>query len=413
MQVTTNFNLNQDNNQDLQAIVARGRAILNGDIVIGTPGQTFTREEILEQASWIGSDYDPDIFDWDVFYRELSLPESEPTGFEKRYQTANKRRLMQIQDRRAEALDYESSIKPHSKEEMIKHRENCACGTYNRVFIAGEWTRNEWKCDVCPKCRKALAKLFVRAIQERMGLYVGPAPEKTPDHGEYAKPLEELEPGLSALLVESAEERRQLNRELRESGTPANSWPIEDPHDRRREKFLFLIASTDYLPVWEVFTDEMIDELLIGATGRRAGKIHGGVIPASKTELKNQYREPRPFEVVKPELDANGQPVDPDIFQLTIPVVIGDAELPDVVCDIEVTNRESLEAAHRQIYWKTLAAYHLHDFVILDVYHNSKMYTRYSTLPLMIERFNERQAEIRAKQRVKTKSGVDLTPLYE
>jgi hypothetical protein len=132
----------------------------------------------------------------------------------------------------------------------------------------------------------------------------------------------------------------------------------------------------------------------LGAEGKRSS---GKLLPGIK-KLEQRYREALPFEVVMPELDDEGQPVDEDIFYIDLPDIGTNEKLPGVIIDFEVTDRDSLQAAILAIHaeqWRILGR---RGDVNYGVCVHKRFYTRYSTLPQLIEQFNANQARLKAKK---------------
>jgi hypothetical protein len=141
-------------------------------------------------------------------------------------------------------------------------------------------------------------------------------------------------------------------------------------------------------------TDHRIGLWVKGAEGKRAS---GSLLPSLKA-LQQRYREALPYEVVLPELDDGGQPVDPDIFALELPDIGTSSKLPSVIVDFRVYDQSTLQAALLEIHkqqWRILGR---RVAVNYGVCVHKKMYTRYSTLPAMLADFNAWQDELKRKK---------------
>lgn len=99
-----------------------------------------------------------------------------------------------------------------------------------------------------------------------------------------------------------------------------------------------------------------------------------------------------------PELDDEGQPVDPDIFAFDLPDIGTTANLPNVVIDFRAYDRDTLQAALIEINNQQHKILGRRGDVNYGVYSKKRFYTRYSTLDRLVEDFNAWQMEIRLKK---------------
>jgi hypothetical protein len=284
-----------------------------------------------------------------------------------------------------------------NREEKIR-----GCGQYRRLTLpTGEVVTKRWTCGLCDECQKRNVHTLRRALNELQGI----PPE---NHGplltadliaelpvddaprENAPPLPQVKGDLTLVTVHSHEERLQLARELRRAGIAYRAQPIEWDgqvlvdvlvNDDRGEPLVFL-------------TDGRLAAWARGVEGKRAS---GGLLP-SMDKLKQRYREALPFEVVMPELDDDGKPVDEDIFALDLPDVGTTAILPTVLVDFDVYDAGTLQAALLKINQEQKRILGWRGEVSNSGYTQKKFYTRYSTLPALLERFNARQEQIRRKK---------------
>lgn len=229
-----------------------------------------------------------------------------------------------------------------------------------------------------------------------------PAPEAPREN---APPLPQVKGELSIVRIEGDQERRRLGRELRLAGVNYKAFPIT-LEDGPAYDF---IVNDDRGDPLGLITDARIELWVKGVEGKRSTGPNkkqrpqgasGPLLPSLK-KLQQRYREALPYEVVLPELDDEGQPVDPDIFALDLPDIGTTARLPGVTVEFEVHDAETLQAALLEIHqeqWRILGR---RGAVNYGVCIHKKFYTRYSTLPRMLADFNAEQAAIRQRRRKK------------
>lgn len=222
---------------------------------------------------------------------------------------------------------------------------------------------------------------------------------------ENAPPLPQVKGDLSIVRVYSDMERARLGRELRLAGVNYKAFPVplEDG-----PAYDFIINDDRGDPLG-LISDERIALWVKGVESKRAAGPNkkqrpqgasGPLLPSLK-ELQQRYREALPYEVVCPELDDEGEPVDPDIFVLELPDIGTTARLPGVTVEFEVHDAETLQAALLEIHqeqWRILGR---RGAVNYGVCIHKKFYTRYLTLPRMLADFNAEQAAIRQRRRKK------------
>jgi hypothetical protein len=294
----------------------------------------------------------------------------------------------------------------------IKAAENhearpAKCGEYRKMTMPnGQNVTRRWTCGVCEGCLKRAVWTYRRALNEIQGIPSAPAqnllesllvdsPPQDDAPRENAPPLPQVKGELSLVTIQGDKERLQLARELRRAGVAYKCFPVlldNEPH------YDFITNDDRGDPLGLAATDHRIKLWVRGAGGKRAS---GGLLPSLKA-LQQRYREALPYEVVLPELDDEGQPVDPDIFALELPDIGTTARLPGVTVDFEVHDAETLQAALLEIHqeqWRILGR---RGAVNYGVCIHKKFYTRYSTLPAMLAAFNAEQDAIRARRRKKT-----------
>lgn len=281
------------------------------------------------------------------------------------------------------------------------------CGDYRKkVLPNGQNYTHRWGCGVCPDCLKRSVWIYRRALNEIQGI-----PSARPQNllelleadnfeqldkdapRENAPPLPQVKGDLSIVRVYGDQERLRLARKLRQVGILWRTQPIT----LEGEAAYDFMVNDDRGDPLGLITDERIELWIKGAEGKRAS---GDLLP-SLDKLKTRYREALPYEVVLPELDDEGQPVDPDIFVLELPDIGTTAKLPGVVVDFEVHDAETLQAALLEIHREQARILGRRGAVNYGVYTKKKFYTRYLTLPALLADFNARQEAIRQSKRKK------------
>lgn len=272
------------------------------------------------------------------------------------------------------------------------------CGEYRKFTSpTGETVTRRHTCGICDDCLKRGVWIFNRALDEISGIapegYGHPPLDDIDTRPrENAPPLSVVHGDLSLVTVDTDDERIKLARELRLAGIEYRTQPLVW-NDETRFDFLTNDDSGD--PARLILTDERLTAWTRGVEQKRAS---GKLLPGLKA-LQKRYREALPYEVVMPELDDEGYPVDPDIFMLDLPDIGTSIQrLPEVAIDFFVTDADTLQAALYDINQKQSKILHRRGDVKYGVYVVKKMYTRYSTLDQMIEEFNTWQAQIRHKK---------------
>jgi len=279
------------------------------------------------------------------------------------------------------------------------------CGDYRKFVLPNGLTiTRRWTCGMCDECIKRGVWIYNRALDELYGIphydqesFV-PLDDLTGDTipgddapRENAPPLPAVKGDLSLLNVATNEERVKLARDLRRAGVNYRTQPLVWNGDT---VFDFLINDDRGDPARLMLTDERLAAWVQGAENKRAS---GGLLPSLK-KLQKRYRPALPYEVVMPELDDEGEPVDPDIFALDLPDVGTTAKLPDIAIDYPVHDRDRLQTALIEINNQQHRILGRRGDVNYGVYSKKKFYTRYSTLDRLIEDFNTWQAQIRCKK---------------
>lgn len=313
-------------------------------------------------------------------------------------------------------IDSETQFKLKLKE----NRGNRPCGEIRKRRLPnGQVETVKWSCGRCQACLKKGVYYYRRALCEIQGIEMPAASEDEvlrarleepeqqkggvlfPAHpGEPAPPLARIHGPLSLFTVYSDKERATMGRNLRLKGIRYRCFPIT--LNDGLIAYDFLINSDDGDPIGVRLTDSRLEKWVMGAEGKRSkgSKKKGGsgeLLP-SMGNLEARYRDPAPYEVVMPELDDDGELVDPDIFALTVPDIGTKAPLPPVAVDYEARDAESLQAAILEVYNQQMAILARRPNVVYGVYSKKFFYTRYTTLPDMLREFNARNEAIKAKQ---------------
>ena len=196
---------------------------------------------------------------------------------------------------------------------------------------------------------------------------------------------------LSIIRIHDDRERLRVARELRTGGILYKTLPITLEDGPGYD----IIVNDDRGDPLGLVSDDRLKLWAKGAENKRAS---GSLLPSLK-DLQRRYRDAAPYEIVLPELDDEGQPVDPDIFALELPDIGTTAKLPAVTVDFTVNDAASLQAALLEIHreqWRILGR---RGAVNYGVCIHKKFYTRYSTLPALLADFNANQEASRQKKR--------------
>lgn len=298
------------------------------------------------------------------------------------------------------------------RQRLIKLAENKedrpdTCGEEHwRILTDGTRQRYTWTCGICDRCRSLQVATYRRALNEIQGTITQGEIDELKEalqaeaeaqglggrRGEPAPPLARVHGPLSVLTLESAEERVNFIRKLRRQGIRYRCLPVERDGQGAYD---FIVNSDEWGdPLGVMATDERLKRWVIGYRGRRAS---GDLLPSLKS-LEARYREPLPWEVVLPELDDAGQPVEEDIIYLDLPSIGTRAKLPQVAIDFEVNSQDSLQAALLSIHDEQVKILTRRKVVIYGVCSYKRLYIRHKWLSAILREFNARNEAIKAKQ---------------
>lgn len=298
------------------------------------------------------------------------------------------------------------------RQRLIKLAENKedrpdTCGEEHwRILTDGTRQRYTWTCGICDRCRTMQIATYQRALNEIQGTITQGEIDELKEalqaeaeaqglggrQGEPAPPLARVHGPLSVLTLESNQERVNFIRKLRRQGIRYRCLPVEKDGQGAYD---FIVNSDEWGdPLGVMATEERLKRWVVGYRGRRAS---GDLLPSLKS-LEARYREPLPWEVVLPELDDAGQPVEEDIIYLDLPSIGTRAKLPQVAVDFEVKDRESLQAALLSIHDEQVKILTRRKVVIYGVCSYKRLYIRHKWLSAILAEFNANNERIKAKQ---------------
>lgn len=302
-------------------------------------------------------------------------------------------------------LDAEQQRQIKLKENRERRPETCG-EEHFLILTDGARRRYTWTCGICDRCVSNQVATYRRALGEIMGtISPGELDELAQAlqaeaeaqgligrRGEPAPPLARIHGPLSLVAIATDQDRVKFIRKLRRAGIRYRCLPIEKDGQGAYD---FIINSDEWGdPLGPMATDERLKRWVRGYRGRRAS---GDLLPSLKN-LEARYREPLPYEVVLPELDDAGQPVEEDIIYLDLPSIGTGAKLPEVAVDFEVNSRESLQAALLSIQEEQVEILTRRKVVIYGVYSFKRLYTRKMYMPAILAEFNANNERIKAKQ---------------